>query len=95
MPMDIEFVVQDAFAIVRPSWKLYTSLEEAGNAFAQACRDNHNISNIDKATEPEEIEELDDEIERRSIDLADEDKSSSDEGEVGQFVKVDHSEINN
>ncbi|KAK6343554.1 hypothetical protein TWF730_011144 [Orbilia blumenaviensis] len=36
IPMDIEFMVQDTFQLVRPNWVLHTSLEEAGKAFQEA-----------------------------------------------------------
>ncbi|KAF3908233.1 hypothetical protein AA313_de0203976 [Arthrobotrys entomopaga] len=35
-PMDIEFMIQDTFQLVRPNWVLHTSLEEAGKAFQEA-----------------------------------------------------------
>ncbi|KAL8816116.1 MAG: hypothetical protein Q9223_004822 [Gallowayella weberi] len=34
MPMDIDFIVQDSFALVRPQWKLIRDFEEAGQTFA-------------------------------------------------------------
>ncbi|EPS36318.1 hypothetical protein H072_10200 [Dactylellina haptotyla CBS 200.50] len=36
VPMDIEFMIQDTFQLVRPNWALHTSLEEAGKAFQEA-----------------------------------------------------------
>ncbi|KAF3316810.1 hypothetical protein TWF173_001474 [Orbilia oligospora] len=36
IPMDIEFMIQDTFQLVRPNWILHTSLEEAGKAFQEA-----------------------------------------------------------
>ncbi|KAK6537369.1 hypothetical protein TWF694_011561 [Orbilia ellipsospora] len=37
IPMDIEFMIQDTFQLVRPNWVLHTSLEEAGKAFQEAA----------------------------------------------------------
>ena len=38
LPMDIEFLVQDTFALIRPQWKLLTDPEEAYNAFVEAIK---------------------------------------------------------
>lgn len=35
--MDIEFMIQDTFQLVRPNWVLHTTLEEAGKAFQEAA----------------------------------------------------------
>ena len=39
--MDVDFIVQDTFALVRPQWKLATNLDEAGRAFADAVAQNY------------------------------------------------------
>ena len=65
MPMDIDFIVQDTYALTRPQWKLVTTYEEAGRAFADAVAQNY------KSREPERAVETED---------ADDD-ASSDEGE--------------
>lgn len=85
--MDIEFVLQDAFALVRPQWKLATTLEEAGSVFAEAVKENVKSGPLGKATEAEEVEELDDEddIEGRRTPN-DEDKSSDEEADVSLSV---------
>lgn len=41
MPMDIDFIVQDAYALVRPDWKLVTDIQEASRLFAEACAVNY------------------------------------------------------
>lgn len=41
VPMDIDFIVQDTFALVRPQWKLVTDLSEAARIFAEACAANY------------------------------------------------------
>lgn len=64
LPMDIEFVVQDAFAAIRPKWKLAATLESAGAAFAEAVKENYKHDQADKAAiEAEETAEMDDEAE--------------------------------
>jgi regulator of nonsense transcripts 2 len=50
--MDIEFIVQDVFALTRPQWKLASNLEEASRAFQLAVAQDQKTSGIDKATEP-------------------------------------------
>ena len=52
--MDIEFAVQDAFAYVRPQWKIVFNLEEAGKAFAEAVKRNYQTQSVEKAAEAEE-----------------------------------------
>jgi len=79
--MDVEFILQDAYALIRPLWKLATTLEEAGSAFAEACKENYKSAASDKLAEPEEGEEHDEDndIEGRRTPLDDDDKSSDDE----------------
>lgn len=52
--MDIEFIVQDVFALTRPQWKLASNIEEASKAFQLAMAQDAKTSGIDKAAEPEE-----------------------------------------
>lgn len=40
-PMEVDFVVQDVFAVLRPQWKILTSLDEASAAFATACKQKY------------------------------------------------------
>jgi regulator of nonsense transcripts 2 len=54
LPMDIEFVVQDIFALCRPQWKLATNFEEAAKAFQLAVAQDQKTSGQDK---PAEIED--------------------------------------
>ncbi|KAK5175510.1 mRNA decay protein [Saxophila tyrrhenica] len=65
LPMDIDFVVQDTFSLLRPQWKLVSNnLEEAGRVFSEACKQNYRDTAMSKTLEPEEpeaaIPELDD-----------------------------------
>ena len=55
--MDIEFLVNDTFALTRPQWKIVTDLEEAGKLFADAVAQNYKSDETDKAMEQEEAEE--------------------------------------
>jgi regulator of nonsense transcripts 2 len=52
LPMDIEFIVQDVFALTRPQWKLASNIEEASRAFQLAVAQDQKTSGLDKAAEP-------------------------------------------
>ena len=82
--MDIDFLVQDTYALTRPQWKLATSFEEAGRAFADLVAQNHKSKGTDKAIETELME---DDI--SSSDEADEDEPPVPEMEDGQSSSED------
>jgi regulator of nonsense transcripts 2 len=85
--MDIEFLVRDTFALVRPHWQLATGVEEASQKFAEAVAQNYKGQEAERAAEPEEMP-----LESSSDDELDEDEnrlpeleevhSSSDDNEV-------------
>ena len=52
--MDVEFIVQDAYNLTRPQWKLITNLEEASRAFGEAVKQNYQTAAADKPIEPED-----------------------------------------
>lgn len=52
LPMDIEFIVQDVFALTRPQWKLASNIEEASKAFQLAIAQNSKTSGLNKVAEP-------------------------------------------
>ena len=93
LPMDVEFIVQDAYALVRPQWKLITDLEEASRVFGEAVKQNYQTTTTDKPVEPEEDDESasDDDVDGPEDDdvvvpegedkSSDEDDESSDEDE--------------
>ncbi|KAL6247761.1 mRNA decay protein [Rhinocladiella similis] len=58
LPMDIDFLVQDTFSLVRPNWKLVTELAEAAKIFAEAVNTNYKQSAFEKGAE--QAEELED-----------------------------------
>lgn len=91
--MEIEFVVQDIFALTRPQWKLAANLEEASKAFQLAIAQDQKTAGADKAVEPDdgtsgassEDENGDgDEVEAYG-DGEDESASEEDDAEVGKF----------
>ncbi|KAL8673275.1 MAG: hypothetical protein Q9168_002313 [Polycauliona sp. 1 TL-2023] len=83
MPMDIDFIVQDSFALTRPQWKLVTDLEEAGQAFANLVKQNYKSQEPNKIvpaeTEASSSDEDDDENTR--VPALDDAQSSSEEAE--------------
>ena len=52
--MDIEFTVQDIFALTRPQWKLAANLEEAAKAFQLAIAQDQKTAGADKAMDVDE-----------------------------------------
>lgn len=84
--MDVEFIVQDAYALVRPQWKLITDLDEASRVFGEAVKQNYQPTAADKPTEPEDEDESasDDDVDGPEDDdvvVPEGDDKSSDEDE--------------
>lgn len=52
--MDIEFIVQDIFALTRPQWKLASNLEEAAKVFQLAMAQDQKSSGVDKTGEQDD-----------------------------------------
>lgn len=95
--MDIEFIVQDTYALVRPQWKLATNFEEALKAFQLARAQDQKTTGADKAVDQDDGAASDDESsedEGENVDdlgvaeaEGDEEASSADEdGEVCDFI---------
>jgi regulator of nonsense transcripts 2 len=89
LPMDVDFIIQDAYMLTRPQWKLITNLEEASQAFAEAVKQNYQQSATDKHMEADEedVSASDEDLEGPddedvAIGEIDDDKSSVDEMEV-------------
>jgi len=58
LPMDIEFVIQDTYNLLRPQWKLVLNdLQEASRVFGEACKQNYQDVASGRTPEPEEPEE--------------------------------------
>ncbi|THX95339.1 ARM repeat-containing protein [Aureobasidium pullulans] len=81
MPMDVEFVVQDMFALLRPQWKVATTFEEAQQVFSEAVKHNYQNSGSNKQQAEQEEEEEEDGrgIDDVNNDDGEDDKSSGDE----------------
>ncbi|KAL6719830.1 mRNA decay protein [Lecanora helva] len=86
LPMDIDFMIQDTFATIRPQMKLTTSLEEAASNFANLVKQNYKSQEPEKPLETEDPDEgvsSDDEADDDEPQIPDvDDRSSSDEAEV-------------
>lgn len=89
LPMDVEFIVQDAYSLTRPQWKLITDLDEASHAFGEAVKQNYQTSAMDKPAEADEddVSASDDDAEGPddediAVPEADDEKSSGEEAEV-------------
>ena len=57
LPMDIDFIIQDTFALVRPQLKIAANFEEAGRAFADLVKQNYRIQEPEKNIEVEDLED--------------------------------------
>lgn len=57
LPMEIDFLAQDTFSLVRPNWKLVTELSEAAKLFAEAVSANYKSQGAEKTSEQAEENE--------------------------------------
>lgn len=81
LPMDIDFIVQDTFAVLRPEWKFESDLQEATRIFSEAVALNYKQQNQEKIAEQEdEAEESgsDEDVERELLPDEDEVLSGED-----------------
>lgn len=90
LPMDIDFLVQDTYSLVRPNWKLVTDLGEAAKLFAEAVSANYKLHGTEKAVDqPDDIEDSgsEDALGEGDAELDPEIPHSSDEeGDVSIFL---------
>jgi regulator of nonsense transcripts 2 len=88
LPMDVEFIVQDAYSLTRPQWKVITNLEEASQVFAEAVKQNYQPAATGKPNEAEDEESSSDDDAERPDDEEvavpddEEEKSSGEDAEV-------------
>jgi regulator of nonsense transcripts 2 len=85
LPMEIDFLVQDTYNLVRPQWKLVTDLSEAARLFSEAITTNYQQQQADKAGDVNDDAEdspSDDELPDDDIGLDIDEEQSSDEAEV-------------
>jgi regulator of nonsense transcripts 2 len=82
LPMDVEFILQDSYALTRPHWKLSTDVSEAARLFGEAVAQNYKVQEIDKAPELDDEAESspsDDGLEEDVVPDVDEERSSSED----------------
>ncbi|KAA8897416.1 putative nonsense-mediated mRNA decay factor [Sphaerosporella brunnea] len=106
-PMDIDFLLQDTLAALRPTWKMHGTLDEAGKAFEEAVAKTYKQTEIDHETAAaQEEEEAEDESESdegdgEDMDLRDEeveaegavsDGEEAEEGEEGTVATGPHTD---
>lgn len=93
LPMDIDFIIQDTFALTRPQWKLAADFDEAGRAFADLVKQSYKTQETEKpieAEEPDDGDSSDDEADDGELRVPEMDaQSSSDEDEVDTEVPID------
>ncbi|KAI5358087.1 putative nonsense-mediated mRNA decay protein Nmd2/UPF2 [Septoria linicola] len=78
IPMDIEFVVQDTYNLLRPQWKLVLNdFPEAAKVFGEACKQNYQDTAAGKIQEPDELEEPE-----ADVILLDDDRRDGEENAV-------------
>ncbi|KAK6719110.1 hypothetical protein SNK03_002235 [Fusarium graminearum] len=82
LPMDIEFLVHDTFALTRPQWKIASGLEEAVKAFQLAVAQDQKSAGVDKGVDVDDAtsDALSDDDNDEDGD--DNDDSASEEEEV-------------
>lgn len=56
--MDVDFTVQDTFALTRPQWKIAPTFDDAGRAFAEMVKQNYNFQESERTVELEEPEDV-------------------------------------
>jgi regulator of nonsense transcripts 2 len=52
--MDMEFIVQDMYAVTRPQWKLASNLEEAAKTFQTALSQHQRTAGLEKTAEADD-----------------------------------------
>ncbi|KAL1879431.1 hypothetical protein VTK73DRAFT_6963 [Phialemonium thermophilum] len=91
LPMDIEFIVQDIFALTRPQWKLASNAEEAFKAFQLAVAQDQKSSGLDKIADADDGTSGDSSDDENADDLAeaeeDEEYGSEDAEGEGQELE--------
>ncbi|KAM0557949.1 hypothetical protein ACHAPJ_005113 [Fusarium lateritium] len=85
LPMDIEFLVQDTFALTRPQWKLAAGLDEAVKSFQLAIAQDQKSAGVDKGVDADDATSdpsSDDDNGDNDEDGDDNDDSASEEEEA-------------
>ena len=92
--MDIDFIIQDTYALTRPQWKLAANFEEAGRAFAESVAQNYKSQEADKLAEaegPDDEGSSEDEADDDDLQMPEMDDGRSSSEEAEMEVRRDHS----
>lgn len=88
LPLDIDFTVQDTFALTRPQWKLAANLEEAAKAFQLAITQDQKSAGVDKTADMDDAssdtssDDDNGDVDGDDVDGDGDDESASEEEEV-------------
>ncbi|KAK5998195.1 Regulator of nonsense transcripts 2 [Cladobotryum mycophilum] len=92
LPMDIEFLVQDIFALTRPQWKLVANLDEAAKAFQLAITQDQKTAGVERLAEADDATSgPSSEDEHGDLDEGEDDESASEEEEEAEEAADDDS----
>ena len=92
--MDVDFLIQETFALTRPQWKIAASLDEAGAQFAESVKQNYRLQEQERAVEAEPAEEefsSDDDADEEDLpvpDMDDHQSSGDEEGADNDYPEV-------
>ncbi|KAH6635459.1 armadillo-type protein [Chaetomium sp. MPI-SDFR-AT-0129] len=82
LPMDIEFLVQDIFALTRPQWKVASNIEEATKVFQLAMVQDQKTSGMDKVLEQDDETSGASSDDEAAGDHDDDEDSASEDGDA-------------
>ena len=94
--MDIDFIIQDTYALTRPQWKLAANFEEAGRAFAESVAQNYKSQEADKLAEaegPDDEGSSEDDADDDDLQVPEMDDGRSSSEEAETEVRRDHSVV--
>ncbi|KAK4166013.1 regulator of nonsense transcripts 2 [Cladorrhinum sp. PSN259] len=97
LPMDVEFLVQDIFALTRPQWKIASNLGEASEVFRLAVAQDQKTSGLDRAADQADQDDRtsgmssDDENDDDVQPVDDDEEVNFDDGEAEDQDSDEHS----
>ena len=91
--MDVDFTVQDTFALMRPQWKIAPTFDDAGRAFAEMVKQNYSLQESERTVELEEPEDVlsGDDADDEDLPVLDMEDGQSSADEADSEVKLHRS----
>ncbi|KOS21479.1 Regulator of nonsense transcripts 2 [Escovopsis weberi] len=90
LPMDIEFLVQDIFALTRPQWKLAANLDEATKAFQLAISQDQKTAGVERLADGDDATSgHSSEDDHGDFDENDDDESATEEEEEEEVEEAE------